>query len=97
MAYWERLYGAEFEDREELDALSPANHAESFQSPVLLVHGRDDTIVPFAQSREMRRALRREDKDVEFVPIPGEDHWLSSQETRIEVLRIVAEFIEQHL
>ncbi|MDJ0910644.1 MAG: prolyl oligopeptidase family serine peptidase, partial [Woeseiaceae bacterium] len=62
-----------------------------------LVHGRDDTVVPIEQSRKMRNALRRADKDVQFEQIRGEDHWLSSQETRIEVLRIVAEFIEQHL
>ena len=97
VGYWERLYGAELEERDELNALSPARHAELFQSPVLLVHGRDDTVVPIEQSRKMRNALRRADKDVQFEQIRGEDHWLSSQETRIEVLRIVAEFIEQHL
>lgn len=97
VSYWERLYGAEFSDRDELDALSPARHADAFQSPVLLVHGRDDTVVPLDQSRRMRNALRRAGKDVEFAAIKGEDHWLSSQETRIEVLRLVAEFIEQHL
>lgn len=97
VSYWEGLYGAELEEREELDTLSPARHAELFQSPVLLIHGRDDTVVPIDQSRRMSNALRRADKDVEFVPIAGEDHWLSNGETRIEVLSLVAEFVEQHL
>lgn len=97
VSYWEGLYGTELEEQAELDTLSPARHAESFQRPVLLIHGRDDTVVPVDQSRRMSNALRREDKDVEFVEIPGEDHWLSNGETRIEVLRIVAEFVEQHL
>ncbi len=97
VSYWEGLYGAELEERDELDTISPARHPDSFQSPVLLVHGRDDTVVPIDQSRRMSNALRRADKDVEFVEIPGEDHWLSNGETRVEVLRIVAEFVEQHL
>ena len=97
VGYWERFYGVELDEREELDALSPAQHPEAFQSPVLLIHGRDDTVVPIEQSRRMRSALRGADKDVELVQIRGEDHWLSSEETRIEVLRIVAEFIEEHL
>ena len=97
VSYWESLYGADYSEREELDALSPAQLAESFQSPVLLIHGRDDSVVPIDQSRIMHDALRDADKDVELVLVRGEDHWLSGQETRIEVLRAVAEFIEQHL
>ena len=95
--YWEKWFGAEYEDRQELDALSPAKNAAGFQGPVLLIHCLDDTVVPVTQSKIMRTALRRADKDVKFVRIRGEDHWLSSEETRLEVLQAVAEFIEQHL
>ena len=97
VSYWEDWYGADFRDREELDAISPARNAEAFQSPVLLIASRDDTVVPPEQSRIMRNALQREDKEVEFVQIRGEDHWMSNAETRLEVLRLVAEFVEQHL
>lgn len=97
VSYWEDWYGADFRDREELDSLSPAHNAEAFQSPVLLIASRDDTVVPPDQSRIMRNALERADKDVEFVQIRGEDHWLSSAETRLEVLRLVADFVEEHL
>ncbi len=97
VSYWEDWYGADFRDREELDALSPARNAEAFQSPVLLIASRDDTVVPPEQSRIMRSALQRADKDVELVQIRGEDHWLSSAETRLEVLQLVAAFIEEHL
>lgn len=93
----EMQFGAGLDQPEVLDSLSPAHHAEVFQSPVLLLHGRDDTVVPIEQSRRMRSALRRAGKDVEFVMVRGEDHWLSGQETRIEVLTRVAEFIEEHL
>ena len=97
ISYWEDWYGADFRDREELDALSPRRFAEAFQSPVLLIHGRDDGVIDPDQSRLMRNALRRAGKEVEFVEIRRGDHWLSRPETRIEVLMLAAEFIEQHL
>ncbi len=97
VSYWEEWYGADFRDREELDAISPAQNAEAFQSPVLLIASRDDTVVPPEQSRIMRNALEGADKEVEFVEIRGGDHWLSSAETRLEILRLVADFVEQHL
>ena len=45
---------------------SPINFVEKIQSPVLLVHGRDDTIVLPESSIEFQRALKREGKDVEI-------------------------------
>ena len=95
--YWEELYGAEVSEKKALQTISPALHAESFQAPVLLVHGKKDTVVPIDQSKVMHKALKRADKDVTFVQLKGEDHWLSQEETRVETLKAIAEFIEDHL
>ena len=66
-------------------------------APVLLIHGKRDTVVPIDQSKVMRRALRKADKDVTLVELDGEDHWLSYGESRLETLRALAEFVEKHL
>jgi len=95
--YYERLYGLDASEKDSLTAISPAYFAESFQAPVLLIHGEKDTRVDIGQSTRMNRALRKEDKDVTLVKLKGEDHWLTKEETRIEALRATAEFIEQHL
>ena len=95
--YWETLYGAEASDRDLLRQISPVEHADAFEAPVLLVHGRKDTVVKSDQSKVMYKALRKAGKDVEFVDIKGEDHSMSQAKTRIEMLRAVAEFIERHL
>ena len=95
--YWEKLYGVEVSDKDALKAISPVYHAESFQAPVLLIHGERDTTVDIDQSARMNRALRKAKKDVTFIKLKGEDHWLTKEESRIETLRAVAEFIEQHL
>lgn len=95
--YWEGLYGAGASDKEILRSISPAFHAESFEAPVLLIHGKKDTVVNIEQSKMMRRALRKAGKDVTYVELKGEDHWLTQEETRIETLRAIAEFIDKHL
>ena len=97
VSYWERQYGGEDFDWDALDAISPVNFAEKFQSPVLLIHGRDDTVVPIDQSKTMRRALRKAGKNVELIELKGEDHWLSYSESRMETLRALALFVKKHL
>ena len=64
--------------------------------PVLLVHGRDDTVVPLEQSEIMADALKRAGKPVELIIQKGEDHWLSSGETRREMLQATMAFVEKH-
>ena len=62
-----------------LDQRSPARHAAEASAPILLVHGRDDTVVNIEQSQIMERELKRAGKPVEFVNLKGEDHWLSRE------------------
>lgn len=95
-AYWEAHMGGDSLSRDQLRALSPARHAEAFVAPVLLIHGENDSIVPYSHSRNMERALDRADKPVELVRLDGEDHWLSRSATRIEMLRAVDAFLSQH-
>lgn len=95
--YWQSLYGAEASEKDQLREISPAYHADHFEAPVLLVHGRRDTVVRYEQSEVMEKALRNAGKDVRLVEFKSEDHWISQATTRIEMLRAVAEFIEMHL
>lgn len=96
-AYWQMVMGDAREHREKLEAISPVNHAEAFQAPVLLIHGKDDLIVPIRQSKRMRSALRSAGKPVQLIELKGEDHWLSTRETRIETLRALDAFVTEHI
>lgn len=95
--YWTTSIGEMSSDGDTLRATSPARNAEMFQAPVLLVHGRDDTIVPLAQSRKMRSALEAADKSVQLLEFAGTDHWLSTTEMRLKTLQAVSDFVETHL
>ncbi len=95
--YWENLMADGDARRAKLRAISPANFAENVQAPILLLHGDDDTVVSIDQSRRMQRALNSAGKDVTFVKLRGEDHWLSVATTRLQLLQEMDAFIAEHL
>jgi len=94
--YWRRFMGAKDAKDPILDQISPALHADKVAIPVLLVHGKDDTVVPIEQTYLMGRALKAAGKPVETVIMPGEDHWLSRGETRLMMLKSVVAFLEKN-
>ena len=95
--YWKEQLGVERIGDRALNAVAPVRLAASFDDPVLLLHGEDDTVVPIKHSIEMERALKRAGKSVKFVKLKGEDHWLSRAETRTQLLREINDFLEAHL
>ena len=100
LRYWNNSIsgdGVQAVDRELLLSLSPHQHAESISVPILLIHGEDDTVVPFRQARIMQRAMRRAGADPELVALDGGDHWLLEYQTRLDVLRAVERFLAEHL
>ncbi len=76
--------------------ISPRFNAERADAPILLIHGRDDTVVPYQQSQKMADALKDAGKPFEFVELEGEDHWLSLSETRQAMLKAAVAFVEKH-
>ena len=84
-------------DSESSGTLSLSENADQIETPVLLLHAEDDSVIPATQSRELHEALIRHKKDSEFVELPGHDHWLSTFDTRLAVLQSAAEFMEKHL
>ena len=94
--YWNRFMGGDGPGDRSLDARSPARLADSADAPILLIHGKDDTVVPVEQSRVMAAALRRAGKPHELIELAGEDHWLSRAETRIRMLTETVRFLEVH-
>ncbi|HUY83324.1 MAG TPA: prolyl oligopeptidase family serine peptidase [Steroidobacteraceae bacterium] len=94
--YWDRFLGVTGPDDPRLQAISPIDHVDAVTVPVLLIHGRDDTVVPYAQSEEMAKALRRAGKAVQLLALPHEDHWLSHSATREQMLETVVAFVERN-
>jgi len=94
--FWDRFIGATGPKDPVLDLISPIKHAQAATAPVLLIHGKDDTVVPYDQSDDMADALRHAGKTVEFVKLKHEDHWLSRGETRLQMLQATVAFLRKY-
>lgn len=90
--YWKRFMG----DESGWAEVSPAQHADRVDIPVMLIHGKDDDTVPIDQSDRMRDALHRAGKTPEFVLLDEEDHYLSREPTRIQTLEAMVGFLLKH-
>ena len=93
---WRRTMGRLMDDKALMKSKSPRYSAEAFQAPVLLIHGRDDTVVKKSQSEFMKRALEQADKDASYVSQKGADHWMTDSGTRLETLQTMDEFLKAH-
>lgn len=96
MRYWKRFMGADRINDGSLNEVSPARMARHADVPILLIHGRDDSVVPYEQTQYFADALRREGKNVEVVDLQGEDHWLSRRSGRLAVFQALIPFLEEH-
>lgn len=84
-------------DNTTLKSISPVNFAEKIKAPVLLVHGTDDRQVEIKHSYQMRDALQKAKKDVTFLELPSEDHYLSNEKNRIDTFRAMDAFLDKCL
>jgi len=95
--YWDVRLGSRFRDKKALEEVSPTENAEKAIAPVLIIHGRDDTVVPYSHAIRMQDALKAAGKSVELVELKGEDHWLSRAPSRTVTLEKSLEFINRHI
>ncbi|MBI4663226.1 MAG: alpha/beta hydrolase fold domain-containing protein [Verrucomicrobia bacterium] len=69
-----RAFKGTTDDDRDFGAASPIAHVSSSSPPTLLLHGDADDTVPYQQSLEMERALRRASVPVKLVRVAGGAH-----------------------
>lgn len=86
----------DFQSREEqiLRRRSALSWTESIKTPLLLMHGADDSAVPVEQTLRFALRLQRFEKDYELIIFEGADHILSQR--RNDRDRRVLEWFERH-
>jgi dienelactone hydrolase len=82
--------------RSGFDAASPRRFAAQADAPILLIHGREDTVVPYEQSAKMADALKDAGKPYRLIDLGEEDHWLSRSTTRMQMLDAAVAFVQEH-
>ena len=90
--FWKSFLG----DRSRWRDVSPAHLAARADAPILLIHGKDDTVVPIDQCDAMERALKAAGKPVERLTLAGADHWLLHEDTRVAMLKASVAFVEKY-
>ncbi len=76
--------------------VSPRRSADRADAPIMLIHGKDDTVVPYSHSHKMADALKDAGKPYELIALDGEDHWLSLSTTRLQMLEAAVGFVQKH-
>jgi dipeptidyl aminopeptidase/acylaminoacyl peptidase len=95
LAYWREHIGSSTDPK--VTGKSPLRAAAQIQAPVLLMHAINDTVVPQSQSKDMAREMAQLKKNVSFLGLTGEDHWLSRSATRVQMLKELEKFLGEHL
>ncbi len=93
--YWKESIGTRDDPR--VGQKSPARYARNIRAPVLLIHGSNDSVVPFAQSQMMDNALSAAGVPHQLITLDSEDHWLSTGATRIRLLSEIEKFLAANL
>lgn len=78
------------------DDVSPLKAAKRADAPIMLIHGVDDTVVPYSHSAKMADKLKDYGKPHEMITLEGEDHWLSLSKTRQTMLENAVAFVQKH-
>jgi dipeptidyl aminopeptidase/acylaminoacyl peptidase len=84
-------------DEEYIKANSAINHVDKFNVPVLIIHGEDDPRVPIQNAREMRDALEKAGKAVEYMTRPKEGHGFFKEENNVDRYKITEAFLAKYL
>ena len=90
--YAKRLLG----DSPQLDDISPIKHIDKVTIPILIMHGKDDAVVPINQSIDMYKALKAAGKDVTFKEVEHAEHGATTEASRIEMFNTAVAFIEKY-
>ncbi|HEV2107518.1 MAG TPA: S9 family peptidase, partial [Thermomicrobiales bacterium] len=69
--------GAPWDAHETMRRHSPITYVEDMRTPLLILHSEEDLRCPIEQAEQLFTALKKLERDVVFVRIPGESHNLS--------------------
>lgn len=76
---------------------SPLFHADRIRTPLLLLHGAGDTNVPVGESEQMYAALRVLGRDVEYIKVDGQNHWILNYPQRVLWMRTIIAWFDRQL
>ena len=93
----ESEYGSLEHDREFLEEISPLNHVDQIDAPLLVIHGENDPRVPSSEARQIVDALDERGLPVESIIYPDEGHGLAKRDNRLDAYPRIADFLRRYV
>lgn len=86
-------------EREKLDPYCPVRNITPEYPPILMIHGTVDTDVPYQESADMARELKRQGVVHELISVPGGGHGLGGGDKQViaDAHDRALEFVKRHL
>ncbi|QNJ21047.1 dipeptidyl aminopeptidase/peptidase S9 prolyl oligopeptidase [Synechococcus sp. A18-25c] len=91
---FERMIGVGTVD---LDAISPLQHVERIQRPLLLGHGANDPRVKLSESEAIAAAMAKRNLPIDFVVFPDEGHGFANPRNALAMTALQEAFLSEHL
>ena len=85
------------EMRSFLERISPNNHVDEIQIPMLVVQGQNDPRVPVTEAEQVVASLRESGKTVWYMNALNEGHGYRKKENRDVYQQAVMKFLKEHL
>jgi dipeptidyl aminopeptidase/acylaminoacyl peptidase len=80
-----------------LEERSPLFKADKITKPLLIGQGANDPRVKQAESDQIVEAMRKNNKEVQYVVYPDEGHGFARPENRLHFYAIAEQFLSKHL
>jgi dipeptidyl aminopeptidase/acylaminoacyl peptidase len=92
----EAEYGS-LEDTAFLASISPINKASVIKTPLLVIHGVNDSRVPIGEARQIIKAIQDKGGVVDSLIISDEGHIGSSRDNTVRTYSKIMEFLDKYL
>ena len=90
-------YGSLEHDRAVLEQISPINSVDKIITPLLVLHGANDSRVPVGEAEQIVAALQARQVPVEFLRFPDEGHFMLRRDTQLTAYPAAGEWFERYM
>ena len=90
-------YGDPATQAEMLRSLSPIHKVDRIRTPLIVLHGANDTNVPVIEAEQVVESLKKRDVPVEYILFPDEGHGWRKTPNRIRSAVAIARFFQRTL
>lgn len=90
-------YGRLDRDIDFLRRISPIRKIDRINTPLFVIHGKNDPRVPYTEAEQVVDALKKRNAIVEYKLYDDEGHGISKLKNRLELYPLVADFLDKFM